>query len=306
MRIVFAGTPHVAVPSLRELAQRDIEISAVITRPDAFLGRKRIRTPSPVSVAATDLGLPTIAAATLDEGNVADQIRSLTPDLGVIVAYGGIVREPLLSFPAQGWINVHFSLLPRWRGAAPVQRALIAGDTKTGATVFQIDSRIDQGAIFAEHEMVIDEHITAGELLVKLARASAPTLASVVDSISAGTAVSYPQLGEPSWAPKLTIDEAHLDWNESAHAVYNRYRGTTPEPGAFCTAAGKRLIILEAEIARSIDRMPPGHVAHVERRVYVGTATDPIHLAVVHPEGRRAMPAIDWWRGQKTSSLLLG
>ncbi len=297
MRVVFAGTPDGAVPTLTELVRRGVTISAVVTRPDALLGRKRIRTPSPVAAAAARFGIPTITATTLDE-SVADEIRSLEPDLGVIVAYGGIVREPLLSIPTHGWINLHFSLLPRWRGAAPVQRALIAGDTTIGATVFQLNSGIDEGAIYATHAVSIDHHNSAGELVKKIAQEGAPLVASVVDSLEAGTAAGQPQSGEPSHAPKLTIDDARLDWTKSAHAVFNRFRGVTPEPGAFTMGGGGRLIILEAEIAHGANEIPPGQIIETDGSVLVGTATDPIRLLIVHPAGRRAMPAIEWWRGR--------
>jgi len=305
VRIIFAGTPDVAVPTLTALTRRGFEISAVVTRPDAPQGRKRILTPSAIAATAAELGLHTITAQSFND-EVTEEIRSLTPDLGVIVAYGGIVREPLLSIPIHGWINLHFSLLPRWRGAAPVQRALIAGDTQTGASVFQLNSGLDEGAIFATHAVAIDQHSTAGGLLQRIAQVGAPLVTSVVDAISTGTAVAKPQSGEATFAPKLTIDDARLDWNETARTIYNRFRGVTPEPGAFSVAGGERLIILKAEIASDVDRIPPGQVAEVAGSVLMGTATDPIRLVVVHPASRRAMPAIDWWRGRGSITARIG
>src|SRR5690242_10789804 len=192
MRLVFAGTPAPAVPSLRRLAASAHDIAAVITRQDAPLGRKRVLTPSPVATAAEELGLPVIRADRLDAAATAE-IAALEPDLGVIVAYGGLVREPLLSTPAHGWINLHFSLLPRWRGAAPVQHALIAGDARTGASVFQLVAELDAGDVFAEVAYRPAPDATAGDVLAALAEAGAELLAHVVDGIAAGTALSHPQ-----------------------------------------------------------------------------------------------------------------
>ena len=197
MRLVFAGTPEPAVPSLRRLAASDHDIVAVVTRRDAPLGRKRVLTPSPVAAAAAELGIDTIRADRLD-AETSERIAALEPDLGVIVAYGGLVREPLLSAPAHGWINLHFSLLPRWRGAAPVQHALIAGDEQTGASVFQLVAELDAGDVFAELEHRPAPDATAGDVLAALADAGARAAADVVDAIAAGTAIARPQQGEPT------------------------------------------------------------------------------------------------------------
>ncbi len=189
MRLVFAGTPAVAVPSLRALAAGPHEITAVITRSDAPLGRKRVLTPSPIAQVAEELGIPVLKADRLD-AEVTARIAELEPDLGVIVAYGGLVREPLLSTPAHGWINLHFSLLPRWRGAAPVQRALMAGDAVTGASVFQLVAALDAGDVFAEERYEVPAGATSATVLDDLAEIGAPLLAGVVDGIADGSAVA--------------------------------------------------------------------------------------------------------------------
>jgi methionyl-tRNA formyltransferase len=296
MRLVFAGTPRAAVPSLAALADSEHELAAVLTRADAPTGRKRVLTPSPVAALAEERGIPTIRTNRLDD-DATERIAALRPDLGVIVAYGGLVREPLLSTPRHGWINLHFSLLPRWRGAAPVQHALIAGDELTGAAVFQLEPGLDTGPVFATLSRRIGVRDTAGDLLSVLADDGADLLLSVVDGIAAGTANAEPQAGEPTLAPKLALEDGRLDWTESAVALDARIRGVTPEPGAFTTVAGQRIKVLEALPVGGAESLPPGTLALVDRRVFVGTGSSPIELVTVQPAGKRAMPAPDWWRG---------
>lgn len=295
MRIVFAGTPEPAVPTLRALASGPHDVVTVVTRPDAPIGRKRVLTPSAVARAAQELGLPVLKAARLDAEATAD-ILGLEPDLGVVVAYGGLVREPLLSAPSFGWINLHFSLLPRWRGAAPVQRAMIAGDDVTGAAVFRLVPELDAGDVFGTIRRPIGPDETAGQLLSSLADDGARLVTKVVDAIAAGTAVPSPQAGEPTNAPKLVLDDARLDLAEDAASVYARLRGVTPEPGAFLTVAGVRVKVLAA--ARSAAAaLAPGALLLNGSHAYVGTATSPLELVTVQPAGRRAMPGADWLRG---------
>ncbi|PPL20569.1 methionyl-tRNA formyltransferase [Microterricola pindariensis] len=296
MRLVFAGTPDAAVPSLRLLAGGPHEIAAVVTREDSPQGRKRILTPSPVAQAAAALGLPVIKANRLDEA-VTAQIAALGADLGVIVAYGGLVREPLLSTPRLGWINLHFSLLPRWRGAAPVQRALIAGDERTGADVFQLVAALDAGDVFGRIERPITEADTSATLLAELAVSGGALLARVVDELADGSAVAVPQSGEPTPAAKLGIDDARLHWSEPAETVFHRYQGVTAEPGAFTLLDGARFKLHELRHARDAAALPPGHIRSVDGRVLVGTASTPLELLRVQPAGKTPMNAADWWRG---------
>lgn len=304
MRLVFAGTPAVAVPSLRALAAGPHEIVAVVTRGDAPLGRKRVLTPSPVAQAADELGIPTIKADRLD-ADVTERIAELAPDLGVIVAYGGLVREPLLSTPAHGWINLHFSLLPRWRGAAPVQRALIAGDTVTGASVFQLVAALDAGDVFAEERYEVPPGATTAEVLDALADIGSPVLARVVDGIADGTAVATAQRGEPTLAPKLTLDDGVLDFTQDAETLLHRIAGVTPEPGAHTTLDGARFKVLRAAPAEA-PPLTPGRVAASGKDVIVGTGTAPLRLETVQPAGKGAMAAGDWFRGLRTDEPVLG
>jgi methionyl-tRNA formyltransferase len=296
MKLVFAGTPQVAVPSLALLAASDHEIALVVTRTDAALGRKRVLTPSPVAAAADTLGLPVLKANRLDAA-ATDTITAVGADLGVIVAYGGLVREPLLSAPRLGWINLHFSLLPRWRGAAPVQRAIMAGDTETGAAVFQLVAELDAGAVFAELRTPIGAHATAGALLDSLSRSGADLLGSVVDGLAAGSSRSVEQAGQVTLAPKLTLADARVDWTLPAESVHATIRGVTPEPGAFTEIDGARLKLHDVAPARDLPRLAPGAITDIDRRVLIGTGTAPLELITVQPAGKTPMKAIDWWRG---------
>ncbi|WP_022885126.1 methionyl-tRNA formyltransferase [Glaciibacter superstes] len=296
MKLVFAGTPAAAVPSLLALAASDHEIVSVVSRADAPLGRKRVLTPSRVALAAAELGLGIVKTNRLDDAATAT-IATLGADLGVIVAYGGLVREPLLSAPRLGWINLHFSLLPRWRGAAPVQRAVIAGDEVTGAAVFQLVPELDAGDVFATNTMPIDERATAGSLLDALSHTGADLLLGVVNSLAVGTAVSHSQRGEVTLAPKLTLDDARVDWSEPASSVHNRVRGVTPEPGAFTLVGQDRFKLLETVLATGLEALPPGVIRRVDQRVLAGTGSDPIEILRVQPAGKRPMLAADWWRG---------
>ncbi|MFJ6679358.1 methionyl-tRNA formyltransferase [Microbacterium sp. NPDC091382] len=300
MRVVFAGTPEPAVPSLRALAASSHEVVGVVTRRDAPLGRKRVLTPSPVATAADDLGLPVIKADRLDDA-ATTEIAALGADLGVIVAYGGLVREPLLSAPAHGWINLHFSLLPRWRGAAPVQHALIAGDRVTGAAVFQLVPALDAGDVFAELRYDVPRGATAGDVLDDLATSGADLVTAVVDAIADGSAVATPQEGEPTLAPKLSQADGALDFREHADRVLDRFRGTTPEPGAHASLDGQRVKILAA--LRGPDaELAPGRVALVGRDVLVGAGEGSVLLRTVQPAGKGAMNAADWWRGLRSDA----
>ncbi|MBN6189738.1 methionyl-tRNA formyltransferase [Aneurinibacillus sp. BA2021] len=283
------------MPTLHRLAAEH-DIAAVVTRPDAPLGRKRVLTPSPVAQAAAERGLPVIRAARLDDA-VTAEIAALEPELGVIVAYGGLVREPLLSTPDAGWINLHFSLLPAWRGAAPVQRALIAGDEVLGASVFQLVPELDAGDVFARRTVAVPSSATAGEALEALARDGADLTAEVVAAIAAGEARAVPQEGEPTFAAKLSLADGLLDFTQPVSSVFARFRGVTPEPGAHTTVDGQRLKILAAEPAAGEEQLPPGVLSGTRTALLIGTATAPLAVTRVQPAGKGAMNAADWWRG---------
>ncbi|MEV8268214.1 methionyl-tRNA formyltransferase [Microbacterium sp. NPDC076911] len=306
MRLVFAGTPEPAVPSLELLAASRHEMLAAITRRDAPVGRKRVLTPSPVAHRAEELDIDVIRADKLDT-EVTAKVEALAPDLGVIVAYGGLVREPLLSMPRHGWINLHFSLLPKWRGAAPVQHALIAGDTVTGASVFQLVAGLDAGDVYDEIVHEIEPDATAGELLEQLAISGASLLARVVDDIAAGTATTRAQTGDPSYASKLEDVDGQLIWTQSSDRVLGRFRGVTPAPGAHTTINGARVKVLEARTAPSdAPTLAPGQVAIHNKEVIIGTATVPIQVRTVQPAGKGSMRAADWFRGLRSETVVAG
>ncbi|QYH37171.1 methionyl-tRNA formyltransferase [Salinibacterium sp. M195] len=301
MRLLFAGSPEVAVPSLDALLASDHDVVGVLTRTDSAQGRRRVMTPTPVAARAEHEGIDVIRANRLDDSARA-AIADLNVDLGVIVAYGGLVPANVLTIPRLGWINLHFSLLPQWRGAAPVQRAIMAGDTVSGAAVFQLVEKLDAGDIFATLTAPIGAQQTAGALLQQLSLSGAALLEKVVNSLADGSAQAVPQSGEISLAPKLLLDDGRIDWSQPAQTVHNQIRGVTPEPGASTQVDGKRLKVLEAAIARETPALPTGRIEFVGKKVFVGTATQPIELLRVHPEGRNAMDAAAWWRGLNSES----
>ena len=297
LSLVFAGSPAAAVPSLLALARSEHRVSSVITREDSPQGRRGVLTETPVARAAAELDIPVIRSNRL-AGTPTEAVAELAPDLGVIVAYGGLVREPLLSTPRLGWINLHFSLLPRWRGAAPVQRAILAGDDLTGASVFQLVPELDAGDVYGQLTQPIGALETAGHLLGSLAEAGAELLLRVVGNLADGTARAEPQAGDVTFAPKLVLEDGRIDWSADAVTVTNLVRGVTPEPGAFTTLEGARVKVLDAVIARDAPRRAAGEFAIDGRRLIVGTSTDPIELITVQPAGKKPMAAPDWWRGR--------
>jgi methionyl-tRNA formyltransferase len=302
LRLVFAGSPAAAVPSLEALIASQHDVAAVITREDSPQGRRGILTATPVAEAAG--AIPVIKANRLND-SVTEKVRDLEPDLGVIVAYGGLVKEPLLSTPRLGWINLHFSLLPRWRGAAPVQHSVIAGDELTGATVFQLVAELDAGDVFGQLTEPIGHHQTAGGLLQSLSQSGAELLVRVVDAIADGSARAEPQVGDVTLAPKLHLADGLLDWSKDAVSVSNHLRGVTPEPGAFTMLDGSRFKVLDATIGRELPRLAPGQFQFVDKKVLVGTSTDPIQLHTVQPAGKKAMNAADWWRGLSSTNAVV-
>jgi len=303
LTIVFAGSPLAAVPSLQALAASRHQIVTVLTREDSPQGRKRERTETALARAAGELALPVFKANSLG-GAVTDQLRLLQPDLGVIVAYGALVREPLLSVPRLGWINLHFSLLPRWRGAAPVQRALIAGDEITGASVLQLVPELDAGPLFGQVAQPVSANENASDLLESLSLSGAQLLLRVVDGLADGTVRAREQTGDVTVAPKLTLEDGRISWREHATTVVNLIRGVTPEPGAFTLIDGQRIKILDAVIARDTAQLAPGSLT-ATGRVLVGTVSEPVELLRVQPAGRTSMAAADWRRGRAADAIMV-
>ncbi|MCC2659664.1 MAG: methionyl-tRNA formyltransferase [Arthrobacter sp.] len=297
MRVLFAGTPSVAVPSLDALIDAGFDVVAVLTRPDAPTGRKRVLTPSPVAARAAELGLEIIHAAKVDAG-VTARIAAVRPDVAAIVAYGGLVPRPALDVPRHGWINLHFSLLPAWRGAAPVQRAVIAGDDITGAVTFQLEEGLDTGPVIGTLTEQIRPDDTAGTLLERLSHSGSVLLAQTLSAIDSGAAYPQPQQGEVSLAPKLTTEDGRIDWSEPALAIGRRARGVTPEPGAWTMLDGQRVKLEPVLLRPGQSALAPGQLAMDGKSVLVGTGSHPVELVRVQPAGKKMMSAADWARGQ--------
>ncbi|WP_298251260.1 methionyl-tRNA formyltransferase [uncultured Arthrobacter sp.] len=306
MRILFAGTPEVAVPSLRALVDAGFDVAAVLTRVDAPLGRRRILTPSAVAAAADELGLPVLKANRFTPELVAELGR-LDLDAAAIVAYGGIVPPAALVVPRLGWVNLHFSVLPAWRGAAPVQHAVLAGDDVAGATTFLLEEGLDTGPVLGVMTQTLEPSATSGEVLGSLSRSGAVLLVQTLSGMDAGQLTPTPQAGEPSVAPKLTIDDARIDWSLPAVAVRRRINAVTPEPGAWTTLDGQRVklgpVTDTAAAAATDGTTPPGDapaagVLRVDGRdVLVGTGSQPVRLGRLQPAGKKMMDALDWARG---------
>ena len=299
MRIVFAGTPDTAVPALEGLVASAHQVLAVVTRPDARAGRGRTLAPSPVKEAALAHGIPVLTPPGARDEAFQDQLRAIGPDVCAVVAYGALLPQEVLDIPAHGWVNLHFSLLPAWRGAAPVQRALMAGDEVTGASTFLLEAGMDTGPVFGMMTEVVRPDDTAGSLLARLAGAGAELLVATMDGIADGTLTPVPQSPDDvSYAPKLTPEEAEVTWTAPAFAVDRHVRGCTPNPGAWTTFRGERVKIGPVRMPSGpVEVLPPGRVVPGKHAVLVGTATRPVELGEVRPTGKRPMPAADWARG---------
>jgi len=297
VRVVFAGTPETALPSLEALVASRHDVAAVITRPDAPAGRGRTLKPSPVAEAAAAHGIEVLRPAKPSDPEFMDRLRAIAPDCIPIVAYGALIRREALDIPQYGWINLHFSVLPAWRGAAPVQRAIMAGDEVTGATVFSLVEELDAGPVLGSITERIREDDTSAELLARLADWGSKLLVDVVDHIEDGDIAAVPQPEDNiSYAPKLTTDEARIDWHRPAFAIDRHIRGCTPAPGAWTLLADDRVKIGPATIAD--DRtLLPGQLSIGKQAVRVGTTTTDLVLGEVQAFGKKRMRAADWARG---------
>ncbi|WP_427869060.1 methionyl-tRNA formyltransferase [Leucobacter luti] len=316
MRIVFAGTPEFAVPSLRAIAEAGHEIAGVVTREDAPLGRKRVLTPSPVAAAAEELGIPVLKANRLDEA-ATDWVAALGAELGVIVAYGGLVRERLLTTPDRGWINLHFSELPRWRGAAPVQRALEAGEQRLGVTVFRLVAALDAGDVLTRDDREFPRGTSAGDALTELASFGTAALLGAIDALAADPEAGEPQTGEPSYARKLTREDGRLDLDRARDQVLAHWAGVTPEPGAFVVHEGQPLKLRRLAIPAAPDpaapdpdapdpdaAVAPGAVRLRGGRAILSLAGGELELVSVQPAGKPAMDGAAWLRGRGGEAVL--
>ena len=304
MKLVFAGTPEVALPSLDALAASEHEVIAVVTRPDAPAGRGRRLTPSPVALRAVELGMEVLKPAHPREPDFQSRMAFLAPDVCAVVAYGALLPSPVLAIPPHGWITLHFSLLPRWRGAAPVQRAVMAGDPKIGTSCFQIVRELDAGDLYRVSPRPMPE-ATAGELLMLLAESGARQLAETIDAIAAGEQPVPQEAAGVTLAPKITVEEARVDFTRPGLEVRNHILGCSPEPGAWCELNEKRLKLYRARLGQAPVALEPGELYTTRRQVFTGTGDAVLELLEVQASGRRRMAAIDWARSGAASGRLM-
>ncbi|TDC48955.1 methionyl-tRNA formyltransferase [Jiangella ureilytica] len=298
MRVLFAGTPEVAVPSLRAVLGSRHEVIAVLTRPDAPAGRGRRLTPSPVAQVAEAAGVEVLKPVKPRDPEFLERLGELAPDCAPIVAYGGLIPRTALDVPKHGWVNLHFSLLPAWRGAAPVQHAVLAGDDITGACTFQLEEGLDTGPVYGTVTEAVHPTDTSGDLLHRLSLSGAELLVRTLDGIEDGALRPQPQPADGvSLAPKLTVDDARVDWTAPALRVDRVVRGCTPAPGAWTTFRGERLKLRPVSLERGRDGLAPGEIVVEKSGVRVGTGSHAVVLGEVQPQGKKAMPAADWARG---------
>ncbi len=298
MRLVFAGTPAAALPSLDAVVASHHEVVGVVTRPDAPAGRGRRLTPSPVAEAATARGIQTVKPRSSRDPDFLAWLSSVAPDCCPVVAYGGLLPPAVLDVPPRGWLNLHFSVLPAWRGAAPVQWSILAGDAVTGATTFRLVEELDAGPVYGTVTERIRTDDTAGSLLVRLAEHGAGLLVATLDGIEDGSVAERPQSQSGvSWAPKLMTTDARIDWAAPALAVDRQVRACTPAPGAWTVIAGQRCRIGPVSIPPDSADLAAGHLRVTKSRVLVGTATQSVELGDVQPAGKPRMQAADWARG---------
>lgn len=301
MRLVFAGTPEPALPSLRRLIESPRhDVVAVLTRPDAAAGRRAKPSPSPVARLALEHGIPVLRPPKPNSDEFVAELTELAPECCAVVAYGALLSQRLLAIPQHGWINLHFSLLPAWRGAAPVQAAIAAGDTVTGATTFQIEPALDSGPIYGVVTETIRPTDTAADLLERLSISGAALLETTLDGVADGslTAVAQPADGV-SIAPKVTVDEARVRWELPAHVVERRIRAVTPNPGAWTLIGDLRVKIGPVSVDDTPNPLPPGMIAVGRDGVRIGTGTQPVLLGQIQPPGKKLMNAADWARGAR-------
>ncbi|TFV75597.1 methionyl-tRNA formyltransferase [Blastococcus sp. CT_GayMR19] len=302
MRLLFAGTPAPAVPSLEALLGSGHEVVAVLTRPDAPAGRGRKVSRSPVAERADAAGIPVLQPRSPREPEFLAELAGLAVDCAPVVAYGALVPPAALDIPRHGWVNLHFSLLPAWRGAAPVQHAIMAGDELTGAATFRLEAGLDTGPVFGLVTEPIGPRDTAGDLLDRLAVSGAGLLVATLDGIEAGTLVAEPQPADGvSLAPRIETADARVDWALPAHVVDRRVRGVTPAPGAWTTWRGERLRLGPVEPVPA-DELHPGEIRSSADGVLVGTGRGAVRLGQVQPAGKRMLPAADWARGARPAA----
>jgi methionyl-tRNA formyltransferase len=308
MRLVFAGTPQAAVPALDSLLRSGHEVAAVLTRPDAPAGRGLHLAPSPVAKRAAEAGLEVLKPVRPRDPGFLDRLAAIGPDCCPVAAYGALIPQAALDVPAHGWVNLHFSVLPAWRGAAPVQHAIMHGDDVTGATTFRLVAELDAGPVFGVVTEPVESRDTAGDLLARLAESGAELLVATLDGIESGKIEARPQpLVGVSYAPKITAEDARVRWDRPAIAVDRQIRACTPVPGAWTVLGAARLKLWPLASATprlacgpgdaNDSPLTPGELRLRRSGVLVGTATGPVELGDVQPDGKRRMSAAAWARG---------
>ena len=301
MRLVFAGTPAAALPSLDAIAASSHELLAVVTRPDAPAGRGRGVRRSPVGEWADARGVEVRTPARPSDPDFLAWLRDVAPDCCPVVAYGALVPPAALEIPVHGWVNLHFSVLPAWRGAAPVQHSILDGDEITGATTFQLEAGLDTGPVYGVVTTEIGPTETAGELMTRLAESGAGLLVATLDGIATGELRPVPQPNDGvSLAPKLTVEDARVDWSHPALRIDRLIRACTPAPGAWTTLRERRVKL--GPVAVLDEHRDPGTIAVDGHRVAVGTGGGSVVLGTVQPEGRAAMDASAWVRGLRLTA----
>ena len=304
MRLVFAGTPQTAVPSLEALLASRHEVAAVVTRPDAPAGRGRKVDSSPIARRAAAAGIEVLTPARARDPQFLDRMREIAPDCAPMVAYGALLPQSLLDIPRHGWVNLHFSVLPGWRGAAPVQHAIMHGDDVTGASTFRVVAELDAGPVYGVVTEPVRPDDTTGQLLERLSHSGAELLVATLDGIEAGTIQAVPQPAEGvSFAPKITPADARADWKLPAHVVDRLIRACTPDPGAWTEFEGARLKLgpVSLNAPPVLLDLEPGEVLAERQAVFVGTGSHPVRLGEVQAEGKRRMTAADWTRGLRSA-----
>ena len=311
MRLVFAGTPAVAVTALRAVLASRHTVEAVVTRPDAPAGRGRHVQPSPVAALARAAGIEVLTPQRPREPWFLDRLREIAPDCCPVTAYGALLPQAALDIARHGWVNLHFSVLPAWRGAAPVQHAILHGDDISGATTFRIVAELDAGPVFGTVTEAVRPADTAGDLLARLASSGAELLVATLDGIEDGTLRAVPQPADGvSFAPKLTPADAQVDWKLPAHLIDRVIRGCTPDPGAWTEFAGDRMKLWPVTLAAPglpgaasvTGGLAPGELRVERDAVFAGTGSQPVRLGDVQPPGKRRMPAAAWARGLRSGT----
>jgi methionyl-tRNA formyltransferase len=300
VRIVFAGTPEPALPSLRRFIESPRhDVVAVLTRPDAAAGRRAKPSPSPVARLALEHDIPVLRPPRPNSDEFVAELTELAPECCAVVAYGALLSDRLLAVPRHGWVNLHFSLLPAWRGAAPVQAAIAAGDTVTGATTFQIEPALDSGPIYGVVTETIRPTDTAGDLLERLSLSGAALLETTLDGVADGSLTPVPQAADGvSIAPKITVEEARVRWDLPAHVVDRRIRAVTPNPGAWTLIGDLRVKLGPVTVDDAApNSLAPGEIRIDRKSVHIGTGSQPVLLGQIQPPGKKPMNAADWARG---------